>query len=93
MASGRRLERTTRKFIVEGQVRSAEQHLEALRQELLETDRDLEEIETSMKTLHDLIRQTPAPEGNDHSQAPLYESDASGESDGTGSESSSLNAE
>lgn len=86
MVSEKRMQRTTRKFIAEGRVRSAEEHLEALRQELVEADKDLQEIETSLRTLHDLIQQTPAPEENNGPQLSLYHSD---ESDATGSESSS----
>jgi hypothetical protein len=88
MASQRKLEHTTRRFIAEGRVHTAEQHLEALRQELMDADKDLQEIETSMRTLHDLIRRTPVPKGNN---LPLiYDSDGS---DVTGSVSSSLEAE
>lgn len=54
MASEIRMKRTIRKFIFEGQARSAEQTLQVLRQELVEAVKDLQEIETSFRTLHDL---------------------------------------
>lgn len=76
MASEKRLEETTRRFIVEGRVRSAEQHLEALRQELMETDRNLQEIEDSIRTLHDLV--LPIRDADQMVDAPvLYHSDVS----------------
>lgn len=87
MVSEKRMQWTTQKFIAEGQVCSAEEHLEALRQELVEVGKDLQEIETSLRTLQDLIWQTLAPEENNDPQLSLYHSD---ESDATGSESSSV---
>lgn len=84
LASRRRAEQYTRKCIAEHNVRLCEEKLRELREELVDAGRNLQEIEMSIHTLHDLIRRAPSnigASGSRHANALLYHSDGSGTSD------------
>lgn len=54
-------ERFARKHAAGHRVRLCEEHLEALRNELLEADRDLQQVESSLDMLWDFIQRAPSP--------------------------------
>jgi hypothetical protein len=63
-ACTQKADRYTRKNVAEHQVRYYEAQLETSRQELLEAERGVEEIESTVETLIDTIRQWIVPEVN-----------------------------
>jgi hypothetical protein len=61
LARRRRVEQTTKKYVTEHRIRLCKEHLCALREELLDADKDLQEVERNIVILHDLFWRTPAP--------------------------------
>ena len=54
-------EQSARKQVIEQRVRSCEEHLQTLRNELLQTDKNLQDVEGCVDILRSFLLQVPSP--------------------------------
>lgn len=90
LVRSKRAERSVLKHLAENRVRLCEGHLEALRKELLDADKNLQEVDKCISNLRQAFLQAPPPDGTSLDHLPFnpaqtsllsnYESDSSEDS-------------
>jgi hypothetical protein len=98
LADNKKAVQYARKYAVEHRVRLCEEHLQTLRQELLNADRDIEEVNSCIEMLRNLVPPpvniSPNLEGTSlgYPSSTLYHSDDSASDDSASDESASTSS-